>query len=105
MSHHTIMVATLSVALVAMARSGSAASSNDATAKFADLSDQFIKESLALSPTNASAAGYHKHLDRKTGNTIELDALLDDLSLDAIQKQRAFYVQWRDRFNKETPVL
>ena len=87
-----------------MARSGSAASSNEASTKFANLSDQFIKESLALSPTNASAAGYHKHLDSKTGKIIELDALLDDLSLDAIQKQRAFYVQWRERFHKETPV-
>ena len=77
---------------------------SEASAKFAELSDQFMKESLALSPTNASAAGYHKHVDRKTGKTIELDALLDDLSLDAIQKQRAFYVQWRERFHKETPV-
>src|SRR5271166_2949920 len=30
-----------------------------ASQKFAQMSDQFLKESLALSPTNASYAGYH----------------------------------------------
>ena len=63
-----------------------------------------MKDSLALSPTNASAAGYHKHLDPKTGKTIELDAQLDDMSLDAMADQRAFYASWRERFHKETPV-
>lgn len=72
--------------------------------KFADLSSEFMKESLALSPSSASAAGYHKHVDAKTGKTIDLDALLDDLSLDAIARQRAFYAQWRERFRTETPV-
>jgi uncharacterized protein (DUF885 family) len=72
--------------------------------KFAELSDQFMKESLALSPSNASAAGYHKHVDAKTGKTIELDAVLDDLSERAIAGQRAFYAQWRERFRSETPA-
>jgi uncharacterized protein (DUF885 family) len=72
--------------------------------KFAELSDQFMKDSLALSPTGASAAGYHKHVDAKTGKTIELDALLDDMSLEAIAEQRAFYANWRERFRNETPV-
>ena len=72
--------------------------------KFAALSDQFMKDSLALSPVSASAAGYHTHLDSKTGQKIELDALLDDLSLESIAQQRAFYAAWRDRFHTETPV-
>ena len=72
--------------------------------KFAELSDQFMKDSLALSPTSASAAGYHKHVDPKTGKTIELDALLDDMSLEAMAEQRAFYANWRERFRNETPV-
>lgn len=71
--------------------------------KFAELSDQFIKESLALSPVSASQAGYHKHLDPKTGQTVELDALLDDMSPDAAAKHREFYAQWRERFRNETP--
>jgi uncharacterized protein (DUF885 family) len=71
--------------------------------KFAVLSDQFMKDSLALAPTNASAAGYHTHLDAKSGKTVALDAELDDLSLESIAQQRTFYANWRDRFHKETP--
>ena len=78
--------------------------SSDAAQKFAALSDQFMKDSLALSPVSASAAGYHTHLDPKTGQKIELDALLDDMSLESIAQQRAFYAAWRDRFHNETPV-
>ncbi len=79
--------------------------SRAATAEnFAALSDQFMKESLALSPSSASAAGYHVHHDPKTGKTIEMDALLDDLSLESIAQQRAFYATWRERFRKETPL-
>jgi uncharacterized protein (DUF885 family) len=79
-------------------------SMSDKQSRFAELSDRFMKESLALSPSSASQAGYHKYVDDKTGKTIELDALLDDMSWDFIMKQRAFFVSWRDRFHKETPV-
>jgi len=74
-----------------------------ASKKFVVLSDQFMKDSLALSPSSASAAGYHTHLDAKTGKTIALDAELDDLSLESISQQRAFYANWRERFHRETP--
>ena len=77
---------------------------NSAGEKFAALSDQFMKDSLALSPTSASFAGYHKHRDAKTGHVVELDARLDDMSLSAMAAQRAFYARWRDRFHTETPV-
>jgi uncharacterized protein (DUF885 family) len=72
--------------------------------KFAELSDRFMKDSLALSPTGASQAGYHVHVDAKTGKKTELDAELDDMSLKAMQQQRAFYVAWRQRFRAETPL-
>src|SRR5580700_10831511 len=75
-----------------------------ASRKFATLSDQFMKDSLALSPSSASAAGYHTHLDAKTGKTVALDAVLDDLSLESVAQQRAFYADWRERFHKETPA-
>src|SRR5437763_1907033 len=101
MSHNYFSVVALCTVFAALAY---ASPSSGSSAKFAELSDQFVKESLALSPTNASAAGYHKHVDAKTGKTIELDALLDDLSLKGIDKQRAFYERWRERFRKETPV-
>jgi uncharacterized protein (DUF885 family) len=74
-----------------------------AAQKFAALSDQFMKDSLALSPSSASAAGYHSHLEAKTGKTIALDAELDDLSLESIARQRVFYANWRERFRNETP--
>jgi uncharacterized protein (DUF885 family) len=71
--------------------------------KFSKLEDQFVKASLALSPVNASQAGYHKHVD-KSGRTIRLDAQLDDVGAEGIAAQAKFYRQWRDRFRKEAPV-
>jgi uncharacterized protein (DUF885 family) len=101
----TLWVLMFSPYSKAQQTSSSANSSSAATArKFADLSDQFMKDSLALSPSSASAAGYHNHLDLKTGKTVELDALLDDMSLEALEEQRAFYRRWRERFRNETPV-
>src|ERR1700729_2509123 len=79
-------------------------SRTSASGKFAELSDQFMKDSLALSPSSASAAGYHTHVDPATGKPIELDAMLDDMSLESIAKQRAFYEHWRERFRSETPL-
>jgi len=76
----------------------------DTSEAFARLTEQFIHESLVLSPATASQAGYHKHLDTKTGKTIELDAVLDDVGPQAIAAQRRFYQQWRERFHKQTPL-
>jgi uncharacterized protein (DUF885 family) len=102
--------ATLLLAILAMpantqeTNSSTTSSPGPAARQFAELSDRFMKDSLALSPASASQAGYHKHVDAKTGKTIELDALLDDFSLESVAAQRAFYEQWRERFRKETPV-
>jgi uncharacterized protein (DUF885 family) len=79
-------------------------SSSEAGAKFATLSEEFIHETLALSPSNASQAGYHQHVDPKTGKTVALDALLDDVSTAGMAEQRRAYVQWRERFHSETPL-
>jgi hypothetical protein len=75
-----------------------------ASGKFAKLSEEFIHETLALSPSSASQAGYHHHVDPKTGETIALDALLDDVSEAGIAQQRGAYAQWRQRFHEETPL-
>jgi uncharacterized protein (DUF885 family) len=74
-----------------------------AAQKFAALSDQFMKDSLAWSPVSASAAGYHSHMDPRSGRPIALDALLDDFSPESFATQRDFYTNWRERFHKETP--
>ena len=72
--------------------------------KFSELEDQFVKESLVLSPVSASQAGYHQHVDAKSGKTIMLDAELDDVSPEAMAAQEKFYRDWRERFRKETPI-
>ena len=82
----------------------SASTSQQANDKFAKLSEEFIHETLALSPSSASQAGYHKHVNPKTGQTIALDSLLDNVSPEGIAKQRQLYAQWRERFHAETPV-
>ena len=65
----------------ASAPSGAAmAQATGTRARFAELSEQFIHQTLALSPSQASQAGYHQHLDPKTGKAVALDALLDDVS-------------------------
>lgn len=98
----------LSVGLMAESSSSKSAKPAKARAadspKFAALCDAFIKESLALSPVSASGAGYHQHRDASTGRSIELDAQLDDLSPQAIARQRAFYQSWRERFRREAPL-
>lgn len=75
-----------------------------ANAKFSQMSDEFVKDSLALSPVSASQAGYHKHTDPKTGKTIDLDAQLDDVSAAGVTAQQTFYREWRKRFQTETPI-
>ncbi len=79
-------------------------SSDEANAKFAKLSEEFIHETLALSPASASQAGYHQHVDPKTGKTIALDALLDDVSSAGMAEQRRVYAGWHERFRIETPL-
>src|SRR5271167_4739562 len=90
----------ISSALMAQTSNASA----DASGKFAKLSEEFIHETLALSPSSASQAGYHQHVDPKTGKTIALDALLDDMSSAGMAEQRRVYAQWRERFRSETPL-
>jgi len=75
----------------------------DKNALFNRLSDQFLKEQLAMNPASASEAGYHKHRGRD-GKVIELDAVLDDFSLAAMKQQSAFFKTWKARFDKQTPI-
>ena len=78
---------------------------NQANAKFAQMTDQFVKESLVLSPVSASQAGYHKHVDPKTGKTIDSRRRNSTMLVpQAIAAQEKFYREWRHRFQTETPV-
>lgn len=69
--------------------------------KFSKLAEQFMYDSLALSPVSASYAGYHKRTDPRTGRVIELDAILDDVSPASTQEQIKFYRDWQHRFRSE----
>lgn len=79
------------------------ASPTGSSAAFARLAEQFIHESLALSPVTASQAGYHQHRDPRTGKMVALDALLDDVGPSGLARQRTFLVGWRDRLEKQVP--
>ena len=100
--YRLVLALCLSICATLMAQTKS--NPTDSGARFAQLSAQFIHETLALSPSNASRAGYHKHVDAKTGRTVELDALLDDVSPAGMAEQRRLYAAWRERFRKETPM-
>ena len=76
--------------------------SGGSDAKFASLTEQFIHESLALSPVSASQAGYHQH-EIASGKVIQLDAELDDVGPEAIAQQLQFYRNWHDRLRKKAP--
>src|SRR5258708_7214535 len=93
----------LSTALLAHAAAPHGAAVEAGT-QFAQLCEVFIHETLALSPSWASQAGYHKHYDAKSGKPIELDALLDDVSAAGVAEQRRVYAHWREVFRRQTPL-
>ena len=104
MKHILRILLFLSLATIFMTAQTMQANNTQSNAKFAQMSDQFVKDSLALSPVSASGAGYHEHKDPKTGKAIDLDAELDDVGPQAIAVQEKFYRDWRKRFQTETPI-
>ena len=66
--------------------------------KLADLSDEFVTQSLAFSPSAATAAGLHSF------QGIKLDEMLDDVSSASLDKQRRFYEKSRDRLAEIKPA-
>ncbi|MCI0349544.1 MAG: DUF885 domain-containing protein [Acidobacteriales bacterium] len=97
-----VLIIALSLTMSSQTKStqsskGSGKAKSAASSAFARLSDQFMKESLALSPVNASQAGYHVHGKGKAAR--HLDAELDDVGPAAFEKQAKFYRDWRKRFS------
>lgn len=60
--------------------------------KFAE---EFVYERLALSPVLATQVGYHEH------RGVRLDELLDDYSVEGLDRQRRFYRSFRDRLSRD----
>jgi uncharacterized protein (DUF885 family) len=56
-----------------------------------NLTDDFVYGSLALSPSSATAAGYHEH------KGVQLDEQLDDFSAAGIDQQHKFYSDFHNR--------
>lgn len=71
--------------------------------RLAKLSEQFLHESLQLSPVSASGAGYHTYTDPETGKLIRLDAELDEMGTEDITEQLKFYRHWRERLRSQVP--
>jgi uncharacterized protein (DUF885 family) len=64
---------------------------------FSKVTEDFVYESLALSPINATSAGYHQH------NGVRLDEKLDDFSPGGIQERRQFYFVFQTRLGLIKP--
>ena len=73
------------------------AASSTAT-DFERLTDDFLYGSLALSPVNATQAGYHQH------DGVQLDEQLDDFSTAGIEAQRKFYEGLKTRIDSLNPA-
>ena len=71
------------LALVPVAALALLAGCGRSPAEFPAYTQEFIETTLALSPTGATASGYHKHKGQ------ELDGHLDDFSAAGIEKSRA----------------
>jgi hypothetical protein len=71
--------------------------------RLAKLSEQFLHQSLQLSPVSASQAGYHTYTDPTTNKVVHLDADLDEMGIEDIADQLKFYRHWRERIRSQVP--
>lgn len=67
------------------------------SAKFAQLSEEFVYTTLAFSPASATGVGLHTYKKQN------LDNLLDDVSPAALDRQRQFYNDFQKRLDKINP--
>ncbi len=79
-----------SLAVLALLAAGAAACSRTDT-RFPALATDFVYTSLSFSPSGATQVGLHVYVDPTTGDTLRLDALLDNFSPAALDHQRAHY--------------
>ena len=86
------------LALVPLAALALLAGCGKSPSEFPAYTQEFIETTLALSPTGATASGYHKHKGQ------ELDGHLDDFSAAGIEQSRAAWKELKsklDKFNRE----
>ncbi len=83
--HRKILCAAAALAVV-----GAAACSRGGD-KFPSLANGFVFTTLSFSPSGATQVGLHIFVDPKTGDTLRLDAMLDDYSPAAVARERAYF--------------
>jgi uncharacterized protein (DUF885 family) len=81
-------------ALIVIMLVGFSACSRRPPESLAQLAEEFVYEQLSFSPSLASQSGYHSHKGQS------LDEALDDYSEAALERQRQFYQQFRERLAK-----
>ena len=62
--------------------------------KLTALSEEFVYNSLAFSPSSATAAGLHEY------QKLKLDEMLDDFSESSRARQRTFYEKFREQLSQ-----
>jgi uncharacterized protein (DUF885 family) len=85
--------ALLALAACALALAGCSSPAR----QFPGLANEFVYTTLSFSPSGATQTGLHEWTDPKTGTKFAFDTLLDDLSPAALQRQKAFYGDFRAR--------
>jgi uncharacterized protein (DUF885 family) len=70
-----------------------AAGCGNPSGQFAALSEEFVNTTLSFSPAEATGVGLHEYQNQK------LDDMLDDLSAQALDRQRRFYEKWGARLS------
>ena len=84
----TLLAALLPVVVAGCNRSGPA---------FPALAQEVVSRSLAFAPNAATQSGLHRYVDPASGDTLRLDAILDDYSTTSLDRQRAYYEGVRQR--------
>jgi len=90
------MVRQVTLASLAALALGAAACSRGAS-RFPALADEYVYTSLSFSPSGASQVGLHVFVDPKSGDTLRLEAMLDDFSPASLDRQRAYYRDFASR--------
>jgi len=74
-----------------------AAGCSSPATRFPGLATEYVYTTLTFSPSGATQTGLHRYTDPKTGAVLMLDTLLDDFSKPSLDRQRAFYQNFKAR--------
>jgi uncharacterized protein (DUF885 family) len=90
---HPLPRSVLALAACAVVAAGCA----NPAKRFPALATEYVYTTLTFSPSGATQTGLHTYTDPKTGAVLAFDTLLDDFSKPALDRQRAFYREFKSR--------